>query len=125
MVSVSTSLLNAGYSWSASGKDRDGDGVVTKAEFMLPVTQGAPSLVPADLAAGGSLDDAFKAYDSNNDGKIDATEFARGPKYESHTQDRLAPNWADYLSAQQGLAYYGLVDRDNAALANKWGLKLA
>lgn len=124
MINVSTALASAGYSWSASGKDGNGDGDVTREEFKLPVAPGTTSLVPADLKSGGSLDDAFDAYDADGNGKIDASEIARGPRGGARPADRMTPNWAEGMTTEKALAFLNVVNRDNAALAEEWGLKL-
>lgn len=88
-----SALNSKGYSWSPQGKDRDGDGNVTREEFKLPVMEGFGAIVPADLRAGGSMDDAFDSYDLNRDGKIDQREIASSPVSKRHAADRFSNNW--------------------------------
>lgn len=124
---MDTPLVNAlnskGYSWAAQGKDRDGDGNVTREEFKLPVMQGFGAVVPADLRASGSMDDAFDAYDHNRDGKIDQVELASTPTSRKHDADRFTDNWADNMTTEQALAYFKLVNDDNERLLGQWGFK--
>lgn len=120
--SVSAALGAAGYSWTASGKDRDGDGKVTREEFKLPVAPGTGTIVPADLRAG-SLDDAFDAYDRNRDGVIDKLEIDSGTPSSKHGADRFAPGWDLGMTTEKALAYFNVVNADNARLAEEWGLK--
>jgi len=59
-------------------QDRNGDGKITRREFDLPVSKDVGGLVPADLSAGGSMDEAFDSYDRNHGGVIDQTEQKEG-----------------------------------------------
>jgi hypothetical protein len=111
------------YSWSPQGKDRDGDGNVTREEFKLPVMEGFGAIVPADLRAGGSMDDAFDAYDLNRDGKIDQREIASSPAPKQHAADRFRNNWAEGLTTQQALSYFNVVNADNERLLEQRGFK--
>lgn len=122
--SVSAALGAAGYSWAPQGKDRDGDGNVTRQEFKLPVMLGHGGLVPADLRAGGSLDDAFDAYDHNRDGKIDPRELTSTATPKRHAADRFASNWSAGMTTTQVLAFFDVVNRDNAILAAQWGMEI-
>lgn len=124
VASVTGALGAAGYSWAPQGKDRDGDGNITREEFKMPVMEGYGGLVPADLRASGSMDDAFDAYDHNKDGKIDAKELASTAMPKRYPADRFTNNWSDSMTTQQALAYFNVVNADNARLVEQWGLKL-
>jgi hypothetical protein len=124
MVSISSQLGAAGYSWSPSGKDRNGDGGITREEFKMPVMEGFGALVPADLRSAGSLDDAFDSYDRNRDGRIDEREIRAGARPRPHAPDRFRPGWADNLSEAAASAYARRVEDDNAALLAGWGITL-
>lgn len=123
--SVSSNLLAAGYSWSTTGKDRDGDGKISRAEFDAPLKDGQTVVVPADLRASGSLDDAFDSLDANKDGVIDATEALRTPIPPKGYVDRFPPNWQKGMSAAAAQAYEETVNADNARLAKQWGLDVS
>lgn len=124
--SVGSRFGDAGYTWSPLGKDRDGDGAVTRKEFKLPVMPGsvAGSLTPADLRTMPSLDEAFDAYDRNRDGKIDGEEAKANPQFKSGETCRFSGNWADSMTTEQALAYFRVVDQDNARLVKQWGIEL-
>jgi hypothetical protein len=124
-MSVSSALGAAGYSWGTGGKDHDKDGNITREEFKLPVEPGTGTIVPADLRAAGSLDDAFNSYDHNRDGIIDADEinFGSTPQRE-YPPDRFHNDWADRLTAIQAQRYFDSVNADNARLAEVWGLEV-
>ncbi len=38
--------------------------------------------------------------------------------------DRFTNNWAESMSTQQALAYFNVVNADNARLVEQWGLKI-
>lgn len=118
-----SALNSKGYSWAPQGKDRDGDGNITREEFKLPVMEGYGAIVPADLRAGGSMDDAFDAYDHNRDGKIDQKELASTATPKSHAADRFTANWAENMTTGQALAYFNVVNADNERLLQQWGFK--
>ena len=120
---LTTALNSKGYSWAPQGKDRDGDGNVTREEFKLPMMEGYGAIVPADLRASGSMDDAFDAYDHNHDGKIDLKEMASTATPKRYAQDRFSNNWADSMTTQQALSYFNVVNADNENLLQQWGFK--
>lgn len=83
-------------------QDRNGDGKITRREFDLPVSKDVGGLVPADLSAGGSMDEAFDSYDRNHGGVIDQTEQKEGVGPEaSHPADRFSPGWNLRMSTQK------------------------
>lgn len=126
VASISSDLGIRGYSWSPAGKDRDGDGKVSREEFKLPVEPGASSLVPADLKAGGSLDQTFDSYDRDRDGSIDGTEINAGGTAVGNrsSTDRFSHDWDNGMTTAEALTYFRKVDGDNAALIASWGIKL-
>lgn len=84
----------ANHSWSASRKDYNADGRVSREEFMAPIPVGETGLVevrfaeiPKDLEgivteesqkrAGTqeSLEDQFTKFDRNQDGSLDSSEI--------------------------------------------------
>ena len=121
-MSVSGISSSAGrLSWSVSGKDRNGDGIVTKAEFMAPVTDpNQTTIVPADLRAGGSLEDVFGRMDKHGDGQITADEMLGTGSRIGKDPDRFTPGWDLGMTDAQRDAYIAKVDADNDVLTAQW-----
>ncbi|WP_052213693.1 EF-hand domain-containing protein [Belnapia sp. F-4-1] len=85
-----------------SRADKDRDGSISLAEFQALGK-------PAASAATGAMDAAFKAFDSNGDGKLSAAEMAKARPHQHHGGSRPA------LGAEGMLALLGAQEGGQAA----------
>ena len=80
-IDVTASPISSRMSWSFSNKDTNGDKAVSFAEYMAPVPEGGSVLQPADMEHAESMQDLFKSFDHDKDGKVTEAELQSPPTH--------------------------------------------